>query len=88
VSVLCPGGMYTNKISSETIMTGSYITRASAMDPGDVAPIAIDGLLQKKELIIPGKINKTIVFMERILPRFVVRFIETRTMRRLYNPCD
>lgn len=88
VSVLCPGGMHTNQRASETINTGSYITRASAMDPHAVALIAIKGLLQKKELIIPGKINRSIVFLNRILPRFVVRFFETRTMKRLHNPIE
>src|SRR4030095_2734715 len=86
VSVVCPGGMYTNTSVQETIKTGGYISRAAAMKPEDVAPVAIDGLLRKKEVIVPGKINRTIVFLDRILPRFVVRFFEVRTMKRLHNP--
>jgi short-subunit dehydrogenase len=87
ISVICPGGMYTNRSATETIKTGSYICRASCMRPEEVAPIAINGLLRKKEVIVPGKINRIIVLLNRILPRFVIRSLEARTMRRLHNPC-
>ena len=86
VSVVCPGGMYTNAAVCGTIESGNYISRVSSMKPGHVAPVAMDGLLKKKQVIVPGKINKAIVFLNKILPRFVVRFFETRTMRRLHNP--
>lgn len=86
VSVICPGGMYTNETSRETIRTGNLISRASCMQPEDVAPIAIDGLLRRKAVIVPGGINRALVFLDRWLPRFVVRFLEARTMRRLHAP--
>ena len=86
VSVICPGGMFTNASASNTIKTGDYIARRSGMHPENVAPIAIDGLLKNKQVIVPGKINSTIVFLNRILPRFIVSFFEIRTMRRLHNP--
>jgi len=86
VSVVCPGGMYTNDICRQTIATGDFISRASGMQPEDVAPVALDGLFRKKEVIVPGKINQALVFLNRIVPRFVVRFFEERTMRRLQAP--
>ncbi len=86
VSVVCPGGMYTNSDAASTLATGNFISRASGMHPEAVAPIALDGLLQKKEVIIPGRINWTLVFLDRFVPRFVVRFFEERTMKRLHTP--
>lgn len=86
VSVVCPGGMYTNSDAINTLATGNLISRTSGMYPEDVAPIALQGLLQKKEVIVPGKINWTLVFLNRIVPRFVVRFFEERTMKRLHTP--
>jgi short-subunit dehydrogenase len=86
VSVVCPGGMYTNPACRQTIASGDFLSRASGMHPEAVAPVAINGLLQKKEVIIPGKINWTLVFLDRFVPRFVVRFLEERTMKRLQAP--
>jgi short-subunit dehydrogenase len=86
VSVVCPGGMYTNPVCRHTIASGDYLSRASGMHPEDVAPIALNGLLRKKEVIVPGKINWWLVFLDRFVPRFVVRFLEERTMKRLQAP--
>jgi len=86
VTVVCPGGMFTNDTVTKTINSGSFISRASSMRPEDVAPIAIEGLMKKKEVVIPGRINRTIVFLDGILPRFIVRFFEERTMKRLRAP--
>ena len=86
VSVVCPGGMYTNDTCRQTIATGDFLSRASGMHPEEVAPIALNGLFRKKEVIIPGKINWTLVFLNRFVPRFVVRFFEERTMKRLQAP--
>jgi uncharacterized protein len=87
VSVVCPGGMYTNDAVRQTINGGNYIARASGMMPEDVAPITIDGLLGKREVILPGVINKTFIFLNSVLPRFVVNFLEIRTMKRMHSPC-
>jgi uncharacterized protein len=86
VTVICPGGMFTNNNVTQTINTGNYISRLSSVRPEEVAPVAINGLLQKKEVIIPGRINKTLVFLDGVLPRFIVRFFEELTMKRLHTP--
>lgn len=86
VSVLCPGGMYTNIVMRQTIETGNYLSRVSSMEPETVAPVALDGLLKKKAVIIPGRINQTFLFLKSIVPRFIVHFFEDRTMKRLHSP--
>jgi short-subunit dehydrogenase len=87
VSIVCPGAMYTNDLVVATLKTGNYLSRTSGMRPEDVAPIAINGLLRNKEIIIPGKINSTIYFLNTFLPRFIVNFFEIRTMKRIHTPC-
>jgi short-subunit dehydrogenase len=86
VSIVCPGGMYTNTIIRQLIESGSYLSRLSSMSPKDVAPVALNGLLKKKAVIIPGKINKTLVFLNTCLPRFVVNFLEARAMQKIHTP--
>lgn len=88
VSVVCPGGMHTNQECIKTIQTGDRLSRASGMLPEAVAPIALDGLLRKKEVIVPGKINSALYHLNRMLPRFIVRFFEERTMKRIHTPPD
>jgi short-subunit dehydrogenase len=86
ISVLCPGGMYTNEAAKQSIENGTYLSRVSSMQPEEVAPIALTGLLQRKAVIIPGKINKTILFLKGLVPGFVVNYYEERTMKQLHTP--
>ena len=54
ISVICPGNMNTNIGVTQLIKTSNWLSRHSVMNPEDVAPIAINGLLNHKEVIIPG----------------------------------
>jgi short-subunit dehydrogenase len=86
VSVVCPGGMYTNAVARHAISTGPYLCQVAAMDPEAVAPIAMNGLLHQKALIIPGRINQALVLLNRLLPAFIVRYFEAHAMRRMQAP--
>jgi len=82
VSVLCPGGMYTNT-AVKVVITGNYLSRISSMDPKEVVPTAMDGLFRKKEVIIPGKLNKIFLLLDILLPAFVKTILMNNTMRTL-----
>jgi short-subunit dehydrogenase len=43
-----------------------------SMDSGDVAEIAIRGMLQGKREIVPGLINQVGILMNRLIPKSVV----------------
>jgi short-subunit dehydrogenase len=75
VSVLCPGGINSNANQTMLNKSGSWISNLSLMNPEEVAPVAILGLLQKKEVIIPGKLNRLFLFLNHIVPVFVKRMI-------------
>ena len=83
VSVLCPGGMNTNPALTLMNKTGNYLSRLSVMNPEEVVPIAIDGLLQGKEVIIPGRLNNFFMLLDKILPTAIKKMLTGRTMKRL-----
>ncbi len=83
VSVLCPGGMNTNLALTLMNKTGNYLSRLSIMDPEKAAPVAIDGLLKKKEVIIPGKLNQFFMLLDTILPEFIKRIITNYSMKKI-----
>ena len=85
VSVLCPGGMNTNLALTLMNKTGNYLSRLSIMNPEKVVPLAIDGLLRKKAVIIPGRLNQFFLLLDLILPAFIKGILTNYTMKKL-NP--
>jgi uncharacterized protein len=83
VSVLCPGGMNTNLALTLMNKTGNCLSRLSVMNPEDVVPVAIDGLLNGKEVIIPGRINKLFMILDKILPEVFKKLITSHGMKKL-----
>lgn len=85
VSVLCPGGMNTNLALTLMNKTGTWLSRLSVMNPEEVVPIAIDGLLKGKEVIIPGRINQFFLLLDKILPAGIKKIITSYGMKKI-NP--
>lgn len=75
VSLLCPGGMNTNLDMILMLKKAGYFSRLAVMNPEDAAPIAMQGLLHKKAVIIPGRINQCFLLMAKILPGFIQTII-------------
>jgi short-subunit dehydrogenase len=75
VSVICPGGMNTNETIIKTNKANNWLARQSIMNPEEVAPIAIKGLLNRKEIIIPGRMNKLFLLIDKLLPSFLIKMI-------------
>ena len=83
ISVICPGSMNTNISVIRLLKTSGWISRSSVMNPEDVAPIAINGLLNGREVIIPGKINKLFLLMNRLIPSLIKKKIIGRQMKKI-----
>lgn len=83
VSTICPGGMNTTALQIMLNKGGTQVGRWSAMDPEDVAKIAIDQMLQKKEVIIPGQLNRLFLALDRILPEFIKSILTAEAMKGL-----
>jgi hypothetical protein len=80
VTALCPGPTETNF----QIRSGTQNIRESAimMDAKAVAQMGYRGLMKGKTVVIPGPMNKILVFLVRFFPRNLVtqvaRFFEER----------
>ncbi|MBS1916070.1 MAG: SDR family NAD(P)-dependent oxidoreductase [Bacteroidetes bacterium] len=83
VSVLCPGGINTNLPVTMLNKSGTWLSQISVMNPEDVAPIAITGLLKGKEVIIPGTINNFYMFLDKVLPEKIKIILTNYTMTKL-----
>ena len=81
VSVICPGNMNTNISVTQLLKTSNWLSRQSVMNPEDVAPHAINGLLNRKEVIIPGRLNKIFLLMNKLLPSFIKKILIGRQMK-------
>ncbi|MCI4442647.1 MAG: SDR family NAD(P)-dependent oxidoreductase [Lentimicrobium sp.] len=87
VSVVCPGGMNTNPTIIKTNEANNWLARQSIMNPEEVAPIAIKGLLNRKEIIIPGRMNKLFLIIDKLVPSFLIKMIANNHVNKFesYN---
>lgn len=89
VSTVCPGGMNTTPTLTLQHRCLSGFSRWSVMNPEDVAGIAMDGLLKKKEMIIPGFWNRFFMIMDKLIPKWLKERLTGRQMKKskvFYNP--
>lgn len=82
VSVICPGGMNTNPQTVFQNLNIHGLGRWSIMNPEDVAKIAIDGMLQNKEVIIPGFWNKMFMLFDKLLPKWYKEMLTEGSMKK------
>jgi len=68
VAVAHPGAMSTNEDATERIKKYKGLLKRSVLTSDEVANICIEKLVQKKEVIVPGRLNGFFAFMQRILP--------------------
>lgn len=71
VTALCPGGVLTNDDVKLRTQELGYIARKSAMLPEEVAQYTFEKMLQGKEVVLPGTINKVMRTIGRLLPHAV-----------------
>jgi hypothetical protein len=85
VTVLCPGGINSNPYQYLINRDGSFIGRQSVMLPEEIAPLAIDGLLNGNERIIPGRLNRFFIFLDKLLPAWLKNKMTLKQIEKL-NP--
>lgn len=83
VSVICPGGMNTNKFVTMGGKSCNWLARQSIMEPEAVATIAIRGLLKNRAVIIPGRMNKLFLLLNLVLPAPVKKLLTDSQMKKL-----
>lgn len=71
VTTICPGGLNTTtRLCYQNRIVG-WITRESVLNPEDAAKIAINGMLSKKSVVVPGYVNKCLMFLDKLLPEII-----------------
>jgi len=69
ISVLNPNGVHTNKGTHARISAHGNKGKISAVDAGQLAKIAIDGMNREKFMIIPGWVNKFLYGLSKVMPQ-------------------
>lgn len=69
VTVLAPGGMYTNREAREKAEAQGILGRLSSKEPEAVAEAALRGAFVGKALVIPGIFNKLLMVAGSIAPK-------------------
>ena len=83
ITVLCPGGLSSNIRSVTANNQGGWVARQSITPPEFVAKEAIQACLDGKDVVIPGKINKVLLLINRLLPTRIKGMITTAQMNKL-----
>lgn len=83
VSVLCPGGMNTNLQQFMCNRALSPIARFSMLDPQRVAFVAIRDLLKGKEKIIPGRLNRLFLLLDKVILPSIKDMLISRQLNRM-----
>src|SRR3982751_1202961 len=71
VSLLSPGGINTKPELLVLNHSLRGISRATILEPEEVAKAAIKGLLKGKKEIVPGALNKLLLILNSLLPSFI-----------------
>ena len=74
VTALCPGPAATS-FSEVAGARSSPLLKMMTMDPQTVAQAGVQAMLAGRATVVPGVLNKTIVFLDRLMPRPMQRTI-------------
>ncbi|GAA4290028.1 SDR family NAD(P)-dependent oxidoreductase [Aestuariibaculum suncheonense] len=83
VTIICPGGLNTTtRLCYQNRLMG-WITRQSVLNPEDAATIAVDALLKRKTMVVPGFINKCLMILDKLLPEIIKDKLAEREINKL-----
>ena len=85
VSVLCPGITRTRFFDAAKMNTDAIKQSTSAMTPEEVALYTVRALDKNKAIIIPGRRNRWIIRLPRLLSRWMTRKIAA-SVNKSYCP--
>jgi len=82
VSVISPGPVDSNARLLEIHKNMKGIARKAVMKPDEVAEAALDAMFNGKKELVPGGINRMLLFLNRLLPAAIRQGIIRREMKR------
>tara|TARA_B100000795_G_scaffold48235_1_gene31663 strand:- start:3636 stop:4451 length:816 start_codon:yes stop_codon:yes gene_type:complete len=85
VSVSCPAGVYTNSEVVERIQASGKIAKWTSLYVDIVAAYIVKGMLNDKNLIIPGNGAKVLLVLMHLMPENLNRWLVGRNMKKNSN---
>jgi short-subunit dehydrogenase len=82
MTVLCPGSVNSNNRLKAIHANLKGIARRSVLDPHEVAEEGLNALFRKKNIWVPGKINRFFLQLNKIMPLSIKNAIIRREMER------
>jgi short-subunit dehydrogenase len=83
ISLLSPGGINTKPELLVLNHSLKGISKATIMEPGEVAQVAINGLLKGKKEIVPGALNKMLLILDIVIPAFIKGILIRKNLNAL-----
>ncbi len=83
ISLLSPGGINTKPELLVLNHSLKGISKATILEPDEVAKEAVEGLLKGKREIIPGTLNRLLVILDSFLPGFIKEMIIKRKLNMI-----
>lgn len=81
ISLLSPGGINTKPELLVLNHSLKGISKATILEPEEVAKVAIQGLLKGKKEIVPGALNRMLLILDMIIPAFLKEMIMRRNLK-------
>lgn len=82
VTIICPGGLNTTtRLCYQNRIVG-WITRKTVLNPETAAKIAINGMFNKRRVIVPGFVNKCFMLLDKVLPEFIQDKLTNREINK------
>jgi short-subunit dehydrogenase len=82
MTVLCPGSVNSNNRLKAIHANMKGIARRSVLDPHEVAEEGLNALFLRKKIWVPGKVNRFLLQLNRIMPVSIKNAIIRREMDR------
>lgn len=84
VTALCPGPVDTDFMTKAHMIDTHAFQDEKVMSPQAVAAAAYEGLMAGRRLVVPGAMNKALVFGRRFMPESM----QARMSEKLHGPTD
>jgi short-subunit dehydrogenase len=82
MTVLCPGSVNSNARLKEIHANLKGVGKKAVMDPHEVAEQGLDALFRREKLFVPGRINRWLLRLNKIMPVFIKEAIIMKEMNR------
>lgn len=83
ITVVCPGGLSSNIRSVIANNQGGWIAQKSITSPEYVAGVSVQACLDGKRVVIPGRLNRLFLLLDKLMPAFLKDRITSSQMKQL-----